>query len=69
MYLVCILESIVLVEKYFFEWILETSQSLYIRLHVCESVCDSGHLVPGTNSEIEGLTLANSETNNRKEWD
>ena len=23
----------------------------------------SGHLVPGTNSEIEGLTLANSATN------
>ena len=43
--------------------------SLYIRLHVCLSVSPSGHLVPGTNSEIEGLTLANSGTNNRKEWD
>ena len=37
--------------------------SLYIRLHVCVCVCPSGHLVPGTNSEIEGLTLANSGTN------
>ena len=36
---------------------------------VCESVCPSGHLVPGTKSEINGLTLANSGTNNRKEWD
>ena len=36
---------------------------------VCEFVCPTGHLVPRTNSEIEGLTLANSGTNNRKEWD
>ena len=27
------------------------------------------HLVAGTNSEIEGLTLANNGTNNRREWD
>ena len=32
---------------------------------VCESVCPSGHLVPGTNSEIEGLTIGKSGTNNR----
>ena len=48
-------------------------QSLYIRLHVCESVsesvCPSGHLVPGTNSKIEGLTFANSETNFISMWD
>ena len=44
---------------------------IYKAACVCrsESVCDTGHLVPGTNSEIEGLTLANSGTNNRKEWD
>ena len=30
----------------------------------CVSVRPSGPLVPGTNSEIEGLTLANSGTNN-----
>ena len=34
-----------------------------------ESVCDSVHLVPGTKYKIEGLTLANSGTNNREEWD
>ena len=42
---------------------------------VSESVCPPGHLVPGTNFEIEGhwetvgLTLAKNGTNNRKEWD
>ena len=41
----------------------------------CVCVSDTGHLVPGTNSEIEGLTLTKSGTigksgtNNRKEWD
>ena len=48
-------------------------QSLYIYkaacVWICLSVCPSGHLDPGTNSEIEGLTLANSGTNNRNEWD
>ena len=33
------------------------------------SVCPPGHLVPGTNSEIEGLTLAKSGTNISKDWD
>ena len=43
--------------------------SLYIRLHVCLSVClsvcDTSHLVPGTNSENEGLTIGKSGTNKR----
>ena len=36
-----------------------------------ESVCElsTHHLVPGTNSEIEGLTLANSGTNFGLLWD
>ena len=53
-------------------------------MFVCVSVSPSGHLVPGTNSEIERLTLeqlflyvgltialliGKSETNNRKGWD
>ena len=42
---------------------------IYIRLHVCLSVCDSGHLVPGTNYRIEGLTIGKSGSNNSKEWD
>ena len=29
----------------------------------------SRHSVPGTNSVIEGLTLANSGTNFEKQWD
>ena len=38
---------------------------------VFEFVCPTptGYLVPRTNSEIEGLTLANSGTNNSKKWD
>ena len=35
----------------------------YVRMHECVN------LVPGTNSEIEGLTLANNGTNFGKEWD
>ena len=49
-------------------------------MFVCVSVSPSGHLVPGTNSEIErltleqlflyvGLTIGKSGTNNRKEKD
>ena len=36
---------------------------------VSESVSPPGHLVPGTNSEIEGLTIGKSGTNICKEWD
>ena len=48
---------------------MEMFHSILIYKAACLSVSPSGHLVPGTNSEIEGLTLANSGTNNRKEWD
>ena len=48
------------------------TKSLYLKLHVCLWVSEpvsSSHLVPGTNSEIEGLTLGNSGTNFGKQWD
>ena len=48
---------------------IDSHKSLYIRLHVCESVCDSSHLVSGTNYKIEGLTFSLRGTNNKKEWD
>ena len=40
------------------------TSSLHIRLHMCESVCPPGHLVPG---QTVGLTIGKSGTNLSKQ--